>query len=125
MIIFCGVSFMGESAKILNPDKTVLMPDLSADCAMAHMADKETIQKMRDTYDDLAVVCYINSTAELKQYSDVCVTSANAVIKIVKALPQKYIFLYRIGTLPIMWRSKFRRRHLYITKDIVRFMRNF
>ena len=91
MIIFCGVSFMGESAKILNPDKTVLMPDLSADCAMAHMADKETIQKMRDTYDDLAVVCYINSTAELKQYSDVCVTSANAV-KIVKALPQKYIF---------------------------------
>ena len=90
-IVFCGVSFMGESAKILNPDKTVLMPDLSADCAMAHMADKETIQKMRDTYDDLAVVCYINSTAELKQYSDVCVTSANAV-KIVKALPQKYIF---------------------------------
>ena len=56
MIIFCGVSFMGESAKILNPDKTVLMPDLSADCAMAHMADKETIQKMRDTYDDLALV---------------------------------------------------------------------
>ena len=91
MIIFCGVSFMGESAKILNPDKTVLMPDMSADCAMAHMADKETIQKMRDTYDDLAVVCYINSTAELKQYSDVCVTSANAV-KIVKTLPQKYIF---------------------------------
>lgn len=69
----------------------MLLPDLSADCAMAHMADKETIQKMRDTYDDLAVVCYINSTAELKQYSDVCVTSANAV-KIVKALPQKYIF---------------------------------
>ena len=67
MIIFCGVSFMGESAKILNPDKTVLMPDLSADCAMAHMADKETIQKMRDTYDDLAVVCYINSTAELSK----------------------------------------------------------
>lgn len=90
-IVFCGVSFMGESAKILNPDKTVLMPDLSADCAMAHMADKKTIEKMRETYEDLAVVCYINSTAELKQYSDVCVTSANAV-KIVKALPQKYIF---------------------------------
>ena len=90
-IVFCGVSFMGESAKILNPKKTVLLPDMSADCAMAHMADVETIQRMRDTYDDLAVVCYINSTGELKQHSDVCVTSANAV-KIVKALPNKYIF---------------------------------
>lgn len=90
-IVFCGVSFMGESAKILNPEKTVLMPDMTADCAMAHMADAETIQKMRDTYEDLAVVCYINSTAELKQHSDVCVTSANAV-KIVKALPNKNIF---------------------------------
>ena len=67
------------------------MPDMTADCAMAHMADAETIQKMRDTYDDLAVVCYINSTAELKKHSDVCVTSANAV-KIVKALPNKNIF---------------------------------
>lgn len=90
-IVFCGVSFMGESAKILNPRKTVLMPDMTADCAMAHMADAETIQKMRDTYEDLAVVCYINSTAELKRHSDVCVTSANAV-KIVKALPNKNIF---------------------------------
>lgn len=90
-IVFCGVEFMGESAKILNPDKTVLLPDLSADCAMAHMADVDTIQKMRDTYEDLAVVCYINSTAELKRHSDVCVTSANAV-KIVKALPNKRIF---------------------------------
>lgn len=90
-IVFAGVFFMGESAKILNPGKTVLLPDFKADCAMAHMADKETIQKMREKYDDLAVVCYINSTAELKQYSDVCVTSANAV-KIVKALPNKNIF---------------------------------
>ena len=90
-IVFCGVSFMGESAKMLSPGKTVLMPDLTADCPMAHMADAETIRKMRDTYEDLAVVCYINSTAELKQHSDVCVTSANAV-KIVKALPNKSIF---------------------------------
>ncbi len=91
IIVFCGVSFMGESAKILNPDKTVLMPDMSADCPMAHMADAETIKEMREKYDDLAVVCYINSTAELKCLSDVCVTSSNAV-KIVKALPQKNIF---------------------------------
>lgn len=91
IIVFCGVSFMGESAKILNPEKTVLMPDAHADCAMAHMADPETIRKMREKYDDLAVVCYINSTAELKRCSDVCVTSANA-LKIVKALPNKNIF---------------------------------
>lgn len=90
-IVFCGVEFMGESAKMLNPEKTVLMPDLTADCPMAHMADAETIQKMREKYEDLAVVCYINSTAELKEHSDVCVTSANAV-KIVKALPNKNIF---------------------------------
>ncbi len=90
-IVFCGVSFMGESAKILNPEKTVLMPDMSADCAMAHMADKESIERVRKEYDDVAVVCYINSTAELKEYCDVCVTSANA-LKIVKALPNKNIY---------------------------------
>ena len=64
-IVFCGVSFMGESAKILNPEKTVLMPDREADCAMAHMADKKTIQKIRTEYTDLAVVCYISSAVEL------------------------------------------------------------
>lgn len=90
-IVFCGVSFMGESAKILNPNKTVLMPDMKADCPMAHMADKDKIKKVRETYEDVAVVCYINSTAEIKEYSDVCVTSSNAV-KIVKALPNKNIY---------------------------------
>lgn len=91
VILFAGVSFMGESAKILNPGKTVLLPDKEADCPMAHMAQKAVIEKMRETYEDLAVVCYINSTAELKTLSDVCVTSANA-IKIVKKLPNKHIF---------------------------------
>ena len=90
-IVFAGVKFMGESAKILNPDKTVLLPDINADCPMAHMATVERIEEVRKEYDDLAVVCYINSTAELKMYSDVCVTSANAM-KIVKALPNKNIF---------------------------------
>lgn len=90
-LVLCGVSFMGESAKIINPDKTVLMPDPEADCPMAHMADINKIKELRQQYDDLAVVCYINSTAELKKYSDVCVTSANA-LKIVRALPNKNIF---------------------------------
>ncbi len=90
-ILFCGVSFMGESAKILNPTKTVIMPDMLADCPMAHMADIGKIEKMRREYEDLAVVCYINSTAKLKTYSDVCVTSSNA-LKIVRALPNQHIF---------------------------------
>ncbi len=91
IIVFCGVYFMGESAKILNPDKKVLMPDLTADCPMAHMVADGIIEEMRKKYNDLAVVCYINSTAELKCQSDVCVTSSNAV-KIIKSLPNKNIF---------------------------------
>ena len=91
VLVFCGVSFMGESAKILNPEKTVLMPDLSADCPMAHMVKEGKIEEMRAQYNDLAVVCYINSTAELKCKSDVCVTSSNA-LNIVRALENKNIF---------------------------------
>ena len=90
-ILFCGVTFMGESAKMLNPTKRVLVPDMSADCPMAHMVDVNKIKEMREKYIDLAVVCYINSTAELKTYADICVTSSNA-IEIVKALPNRYIF---------------------------------
>lgn len=90
-IVFAGVSFMGESAKTLNPEKTVLMPDMQADCPMAHMAEVQRIEQVRKEYDDVAVVCYINSTAELKTHSDVCVTSSNAM-KIVKSLPNKNIF---------------------------------
>lgn len=90
-IVLCGVSFMGESAKILNPDKVVLLPDAHADCPMAHMAAVEKIGEMREKYGDLAVVCYVNSTAELKTHADVCVTSSNA-LKIVRALPNKNIY---------------------------------
>lgn len=91
VIIFCGVSFMGESAKILNPDKKVVMADETADCPMAHMVDVDRIKEVRQEYPDVAVVCYVNSTAEIKAASDVCVTSSNA-IKIVKNLPNHDIF---------------------------------
>ena len=90
-ILFCGVLFMGESAKTLNPKKTVMMPDLSADCPMAHMVTVEDILDVKEKYPDVVVVCYVNSTAEIKAYSDVCVTSSNAV-RVVKALPNKDIF---------------------------------
>ncbi len=98
VIVFCGVEFMGESAKLLNPEKTVLMPDRSADCPMAHMVTEEKIREVREKHDDVAVVCYINSTARLKTLSDVCVTSANAV-NIVKKLPNKNIFFIPDGNL--------------------------
>lgn len=91
IIVLCGVKFMGESAKILNPDKKVLLPARDADCPMAHMASVERIAEIREKYEDVAVVCYVNSTAELKAASDVCVTSSNAE-KIVAALPNKNIF---------------------------------
>lgn len=129
-IVFCGVSFMGESAKILNPEKTILMPDTSADCPMAHMAEAEKIQEMREMYDDLAVVCYINSTAELKCLSDVCVTSSNAV-KIVKSLPNKNIFFipdenlgrYVAGQVPeknVILNDGFCHVHISVTADNVK-----
>jgi quinolinate synthase len=97
-ILFCGVSFMGESAKILNPEKTVIMPDRLADCPMAHMANVDQIRSIRQQNTDIAVVCYINSTTEIKAEADVCVTSSNAV-KIVKALPQKNIYFIPDGNL--------------------------
>ena len=97
-IVFCGVTFMGESASILNPDKTVLIPAENAVCPMALMVDAEEIQKMREKYDDLAVVCYINSMADIKALSDICVTSSNA-LKIVKKLPNRNIFFIPDGNL--------------------------
>lgn len=129
-ICFAGVSFMGESAKILNPDKTVLLPEEGADCPMAHMADIEKVQKMRQQYEDLAVVCYINSTAQLKTYSDVCVTSANA-LKIVSALPNKNIYFipdenlgrYIASQLPeknFIFNDGFCHVHTSITKENVK-----
>ena len=128
-IIFAGVEFMGESAKILNPKKRVFMPDMNADCPMAHMADKDEILALREKYNDLAVVCYINSTAELKKYSDVCVTSSNAV-KIVKNLPNKNIFFipdrnlgsYVAKQCPdknFIFNNGCCPRHVVITKDMV------
>ncbi|MDE5779481.1 MAG: quinolinate synthase NadA [Lachnospiraceae bacterium] len=90
-ILFCGVSFMGESAKILNPHKNVVMADDTADCPMAHMLDIDKIAEVRQEYTDVAVVCYVNSTAEIKAHSDVCVTSSNA-LRVVQALPNRDIF---------------------------------
>lgn len=90
-ILFCGVRFMGESAKLLNPQKKVYMPDDTADCPMAHMVTVPQVKKIKAENPDVAVVCYVNSTAEIKSVSDVCVTSSNA-IRVVKKMKQNKIF---------------------------------
>ncbi len=93
VIIFAGVSFMAETAKILNPDKKVLLPEESAYCEMAEMVDVKELKKLREKYPDAAVVSYINTTAETKTLTDIVCTSANAV-KIVESVPQnKIIFV--------------------------------
>jgi len=90
MIVFCGVDFMAESAKILNPEKTVILPVREADCPMALMATGERLREKKKEYPDAAVVCYVNSSAEVKAESDIACTSSNA-IQIVKSLPHKRI----------------------------------
>ncbi|MDD4496615.1 MAG: quinolinate synthase NadA [Methanosarcinaceae archaeon] len=79
VIVFCGVHFMGESAAVLCPDKTVLMPEIDASCPMADMADEKALREEKKKHPNAAVVCYVNSSAAVKAESDICCTSANAV----------------------------------------------
>ncbi|MGL4797070.1 MAG: quinolinate synthase NadA [Paraclostridium sp.] len=90
VIVFCGVRFMAESAKILSPNKKILMPVLDAGCAMADMIDEEAIIDLKKQYPNSYVVCYINSTANVKSHCDVAVTSSSA-LDILKNIEQKQV----------------------------------
>lgn len=90
VIVFCGVHFMAEGAKVLNPKKTVLLPVKDAGCPMADMATSEDVIKLKEKHPDAAVVTYVNSTADVKCVSDICCTSSS-VMKVVNSLDEKKI----------------------------------
>ena len=93
VILFCGVHFMAETAKLLNPDKTVLMPDPNAGCPMADMLTVRELTEMKKAHPGADVICYVNSTAAVKAESDVCCTSANAP-KIMASVPEDREILF-------------------------------
>ena len=90
LVVFCGVDFMAESAKILSPDKTVLLPEISATCPMARMVSPEALSQAKKANPNAVVVAYVNTTARVKALTDICCTSANAV-NVVKSLGDREI----------------------------------
>lgn len=93
VIVFCGVKFMAESAKILSPHKTVLLPEKMAGCPMADMIDADQLRELKDKYPDATVVTYVNSSATVKAESDICCTSSNAVQIVNSVEGERVIFV--------------------------------
>jgi quinolinate synthase len=130
VIVFCGVRFMAETAAILSPDKTVLLPDEHAGCPMADMITVEQLRQLKAQYPGALVVCYINSTAEVKAESDYCCTSANAV-ELVESLPKDRQVLFvpdqnlgsfvieKTGRDMVLWPGHCR-AHVLISEDALR-----
>lgn len=131
VIVFCGVHFMAETASILCPDKVVLLPDTQAGCPMADMASAESLRKKKQEMPDATVVCYVNSSAEVKAESDICCTSANA-LKIVENLdrsgqilfvPDQYLGSYvrsKTGRMISLWPGFCPTHRRILPEDIIR-----
>ena len=131
VILFCGVHFMAETAAIICPDKTVLLPDPNAGCPMANMATARQLRDAKAKHPDAAVVCYVNSTAEIKAMSDVCCTSANAVA-VVRSIPEQREVLFvpdqslgswvsrQLGRKLILWPGYCPTHHRILPGDIAR-----
>ncbi len=130
VIVFCGVKFMAETAAILSPGKTVLLPDKNAGCPMADMITGEQLRELKRKHPGALVVCYVNSSAEVKAESDYCCTSANAV-EVVESLPKdsKIIFVpdqhlgrfvvEKTGREMILWPG-YCPTHAFITEDDIK-----
>jgi quinolinate synthase len=130
VIVFCGVRFMAETAAILSPEKTVLLPEKSAGCPMADMITAEQLRQLKQENPDALVVCYVNSTAEVKAESDYCCTSANAV-EVVNSLPEDKRIIFvpdqhlgqfaaeRTGRKLILWPG-YCTTHVFITVDDIK-----
>ncbi len=131
VIVLCGVHFMAETAKLVNPSKTVLVPDLRAGCSLAESVTAADVRLLRERYPGVPVVTYVNTSAEVKAESDVCVTSGNAV-QIVEALgaprviflPDEYLAKYvasKTKTEIIAWKGHCEVHERFTGKDVRRF----
>lgn len=129
IIVFAGVFFMAQTAKIISPDKKVLLPNPNSGCVMANMINEEQLKEFKAKHPNLPTVCYVNSTAEIKALCDICCTSANAV-EVIKSLNADEILFvpdthlgkwseYKLGTTKVTTYPGFCPTHLKITKEDV------
>jgi quinolinate synthase len=114
IIVFCGVMFMAETAKILNPDKKVLIPDLNAGCSLADSINLEQLREWKKQHPNAVVVCYINTSADVKTECDYCCTSSNA-LKVIQSIPEDKEILFLPDMYLGMWiKRQTNRKNIFI-----------
>jgi len=136
VIVFCGVYFMAETAKIISPEKTVLIPDKNAGCPMADMITARGLKKFKENYPGRNVLCYVNTPAEVKAECDLCCTSANAVEVVTKAfrdeeeiifVPDKYLgdYVYRMTAKKMIFWNGYCPVHVKIMAEDIKEQKKF